>query len=100
MSGKILEANHYAGRLFGLEVAILRGSHTTNVINLESRKAVRLRLNQMPELKRVQHWEVRYRHRSRQPFDAMLTVEVISDSKGEGQALRWLVRDITDFKNA
>lgn len=100
MRGKILEANHYAGRLFGLDVGILRGTHITNVIDPGSRKAVRLRINQMPELKRVQHWEVRCRHRAHQPFDAMLTVEVISDSKGEGQALRWLVRDITDFKKA
>jgi PAS domain S-box-containing protein len=100
MSGKILEANYYAGRLFGLDVQILRGTHITNVIDPELRRAVRLRINQMPELRRVQHWEVRCQYRSSQLFDAMLTVEVISDSKGDGQALRWLIRDITDLKKA
>lgn len=48
----------------------------------------------------VESWEVRVQPRQSPPFDAVLTVAVVSKVAGQVTGLRWLLRDITKHKQA
>jgi len=100
MRGKILEANRAATSLFGIEWSFLRGKPLPTYIAAESRRDFRLRLEMAAELGENQEWEVRIQPRHRVPFDAAVTTALIRGADGEPLGLRWIIRDITDRKQA
>ncbi|HEY9860011.1 MAG TPA: ATP-binding protein, partial [Candidatus Obscuribacterales bacterium] len=67
----------------------------------ESRRGFRSVVNQLPQISRVQEWEVQLRSRGDKLFNAALTVEVARcQLTNQTITLRWLVRDITTRKQA
>jgi diguanylate cyclase (GGDEF)-like protein len=66
----------------------------------EVRRAFFSKLNQLGCIDRVQEWEMRLHPRSSEPFNAAITVTVVRNQEGKPNALRWLLRDITERKQA
>lgn len=96
--GHIQEANQYAAALLGREREFLIGKPIFNLIAQEDRPAARRKVNQMVTLKRVEHWEVQCQVPKGRSFEAMLTVQTMTNVAGQPEALRWLIRDITALK--
>jgi PAS domain S-box-containing protein len=99
--GIIQEANQAAARLLNLERVYLIGKPFFTFVPEEFRCGFRSVVNQLPQIRRVQEWEVQLRGRGGKMFNAALTVEVgHCQSTGKAMTLRWLVRDITTRKQA
>ncbi len=99
--GVIQEANQAAARLLNIERNYLIGKPFATFVPEESRRGFRSVVNQLPQISRVQEWEVQLRSRGDKLFNAALTVEVARcQLTSQPITLRWLVRDITTRKQA
>ena len=99
--GVIQEANQAAARLLNIERNYLIGKPFATFVPEESRRGFRSVVNQLPQISRVQEWEVQLRSRGDKLFNAALTVEVARcQLTNQTITLRWLVRDITTRKQA
>lgn len=98
--GRIQEVNRAAVTLFNIPKQYLIGKLLITLVPEESRQSFRSLLNQIPTLQRVQEWEMRFRSKPSDRFEAAITVEVVRDAEGRMISLRWLLRDITARKQA
>ncbi|MBD2097309.1 PAS domain S-box protein [Trichocoleus sp. FACHB-591] len=99
--GVVQEANQAAARLLNIDPMYLVGKPIASFVPEEARRGFRSVVNQLPQISRVQEWEVQLQGWRADRFDAALTVEAARcPSDGKAIALRWLVRDITSRKQA
>ncbi len=107
--GVIREANQAAVRMLNLGQHFRTGNPLSNfVVEEEARRAFRTQLNHLLQAEvftTAQEWHIRLQPRSLegtapQAFEAALTVAPIRGAGGEAIALRWLLRDITERKQA
>ncbi|MEP0871875.1 ATP-binding protein [Trichocoleus desertorum AS-A10] len=99
--GVVQEANQAAARLLNIDPMYLVGKPIASFVPEEARRGFRSVVNQLPQISRVQEWEVQLQGWRSDRFDAALTVEAARcPSDGKAIALRWLVRDITSRKQA
>ncbi|MBD2120358.1 ATP-binding protein [Trichocoleus sp. FACHB-262] len=99
--GVVQEANQAAARLLNIDPMYLVGKPIATFVPEEARRGFRSVVNQLPQISRVQEWEVQLQGWRSDRFDAALTVEAARcPSDGKAIALRWLVRDITSRKQA
>lgn len=98
--GTVREANQAIATLLKIRVDRLMGKPITNFVLEENRRAFRTILNELPMLNRIQEWEVKLRNREEAILDVAITVETVRDDREKVVSLRWIIRDITDRKNA
>lgn len=101
LCGTVQEANQVAARLLNIDPKYLVGKPLASFIPEDFRRGFRSVVNQLPQISRVQEWEVQIKGWTGGVFNAALTVEVARCSvDNKAIALRWLVRDITARKQA
>ena len=99
--GVIQEANRVVAQLLNIKRSYLIGKPLVTFVPEEFRRGFRSVVGQLPQISRVQEWEVQLEGRGGKFFNAALTVEVWRcHSTGQAIALRWLIRDITARKQA
>lgn len=95
--GKILEANRAAATLLGVPQTRLVSKPLAVFIAESDRDTFRRQINR---LEAVQNWEVCLQSRSRPPFYAVLAMTCMKTPQGQPVGLRWLLRDISERKQA
>ena len=99
-TGIVQEANRAASALLGVRQDFIVGKPLATFVADGDRRAFRTRLTQLRDEERVQAWEVRLQPKDCPPIHAAITVAAERDLSGELAGLRWLIRDITDRKQA
>ncbi len=100
-NGKILEVNTAAAKLFNLEPASLLNKLMINFIPLTARSSFRSQLNQLFQYNWIQEWETRLQPHQHHPIDVKMAVAPVSYlESSQPRHCRWLVRDITESKQA
>jgi PAS domain S-box-containing protein len=99
-AGIITEANRAAAALLATSQHRLMGKPLAIFVAKEERYPFRTRLAELPQLVRVQSWEVRLKPQRGGPFEAALDVASFRTSQDTPVGLRWLLRDITVHKRA
>jgi len=99
--GVIREANRAAMSLLGVHQEFLVGKPLVVFVAEEAREAYHKRLTQMRrDATPAQDWQVILQTREGEPFPASLTVAPVRDVGGRMVGLGWLVRDISQRKEA
>jgi PAS domain S-box-containing protein len=99
-TGIVQEANRAASALLGVRQDFIVGKPLATFVARGDRRAFRTRLTQLRDEERVQAWEVRLQPKDCAPIHAAITVAAVRDLLGKPAGLRWLIRDITDRKQA
>jgi PAS domain S-box-containing protein len=99
-AGTIREANRAAAKLLNIAPEHLPGKPLPVFVPTAERRAFRSLLTRLRRAERVPEWEVRLRPRRAAPIDAAVTVTAVRDRRGELAALRWLLRDVSERKQA
>jgi PAS domain S-box-containing protein len=100
-NGKILEANSAAAKLFNLESEFLLNKLIIHFIPLPARSTFRSKLTQLFQYNWIQEWETRLQPHQYQAIDVKMSVAPVSQLEdGQLRHYRWLVRDITESKQA
>ena len=99
MQGIILDANRSATSLFDVSRSLLIGKPLAIFVKSQEHLTFRTRLAEMKEETAVQieNWELMLSGK-RKTFPVSITVGKVTDSRGETDELRWLLRDITKHK--
>lgn len=98
--GTVQEANRSAARLLNIAQHHLIGKPLVSFVPEEQRRSFRALLHQLPRINRIQEWEIQLCRREKIQFDVALTVETMRDNQEQAIAFHWLVRDITERKQA
>ena len=99
--GVIREANRAAATLLRVPQEFLVGKPLAVFVAEEAREAFHKRLTQMQrDATPAQDWQVSLQSREGELFPASLTVAPVRDTTGRLTGLRWLVRDISERKEA
>lgn len=98
--GVIQVANEAAARLLGIPDRFLIGKPLANYVSDEERKSFRAKINSIRTSDRVVEIEARMQSREGERMDAAIRVAPVRSSKGELTGLRWLVRNVTERKQA
>jgi len=98
--GIIREANHTTATLLKVSQNYLIDKPIVNFVALPDRPAFRSYLTQICECTKVKELVVRMQKRDGELLDAAMTVGVVRNQQGKPIALRWLIRDITERKQA
>ncbi len=101
VSGTVREANQMAYRLFSAPAEYLEGKPLVAFTASEDRRSFRRHLNQLPRSDIVVEWETRmYAYRKARSFYAAVRVTLVRDRWGSPKRLHWLVRDVTERRQA
>ncbi|HEY9845684.1 MAG TPA: PAS domain S-box protein, partial [Candidatus Caenarcaniphilales bacterium] len=102
LEGMVLEANQAAGQMLNLSQQLLVGKPLATFIAKEARWAFRSQLTQLKsgQLDRLQELDFPLQPRKGRPFDVAITATIACNREGKAVALRWLLRDITERKQA
>lgn len=104
MIGIIQEVNQAATTQLSFDASNLLGQPLFNVIASQDLEAFRERLSQLADQRSEQQavytWEMHLQTRQHHVFPAELTVGCVYDSTGNVSSVRWLIRDITERKQA
>lgn len=96
--GMIQEANTAMATLVGKPSESLVGKPLAVCVVQEDRSAFRTRLSELDGATAVQRWEIRLQPRHGDPIWAAVTVSPVRGRAGRLNGLRWMLRDINDFK--
>ena len=102
LSGRIQEANIAAAVILHTEQDFLVNRPLSLFIQDEDRTRFEDQLVQLQSgaIERVRNWQTTITPSTGRPFPAALTVAVMRNKEKTPIGLRWLVRDISDFKRA
>ncbi|MEC4816362.1 MAG: ATP-binding protein [Scytonema sp. PMC 1069.18] len=100
VEGKILEANQAAATLLNISKNFLIGKPVVNFIPEEDRRDFRSQLLRLGDIERIQEWEIRLQPRNARRIHASLSITTVHDRESKTIGWRWLVRDISDRKQA
>jgi PAS domain S-box-containing protein len=100
MEGIIADANHAATVLLNLHREFLIGKPLQVFVPEHGRRSLRQRLLTLRETTEVQEWELFLRPRQCDPVEVHARVGVIHDQFGARNGLRWLLRDVTQRRQA
>jgi two-component system, OmpR family, sensor histidine kinase VicK len=98
--GTIQEVNRAAADLFTFSQRFLVGKSLVSFVHDSERLTFTSQLAIASKENRVREWEVRLQPRKRWYVDVSLKVAPVRDKEGKLVGLRWLLRDITDYKQA
>ena len=94
-AGTVQEANRNAIAMLNWSLKALRGKPLNTVVATEDRARVDEGLALLGKAGGIQHMKWRMRPRKLPMFDADLTASVMRDAGGRANAIRWLVRNVT-----
>jgi len=102
LEGIILKANHAAAQLLNLSQQRIAGKPLATFVVESSRQTLRSQLAQLKlgQLTRLLEWELPLQPRQGMPLDVAITVTTAYNRQGRPDTLRWLLRDITERKQA
>ncbi|NEQ28215.1 MAG: PAS domain S-box protein, partial [Microcoleus sp. SIO2G3] len=98
--GKILEANRAAATLLNIEQSLLPGKLLVSFIPPQERRTFRNKLLQMHRSEWVQEWTLSLQSRHGEALEAAVHVSVVREVLDQSVTIRWIVRDITERKQA
>ncbi|MCT7954056.1 PAS domain-containing sensor histidine kinase [Laspinema palackyanum] len=98
--GVIEEANAAAEQLFNVRRPFLIDKPLAVFVILEERSAFRSQLEQLRTVGPLTEWEVQMLPRDRESFPAAISVSPVQDIPGNPIGFRWLIRNISDLKEA
>ena len=104
--GIIRESNQAVSSLLNIEPPWLIGKPLATFVNRKDLTLFRSRLNHLKQASpspvdhTIREWEVSLQPRNAAPFEAALTVAPVFNPQAELIALRWMIRDITQQKQA
>ncbi|HWP41911.1 MAG TPA: PAS domain-containing protein, partial [Blastocatellia bacterium] len=98
--GRIIEANRAACSLLRVRPQFIVGKQLASYIYDQDLRAFRSELNDLAGASDVREIELRISPRKGGPVDASLRIGPVRDAGGQIVALRWLIRDITERKQA
>ncbi|MFQ4144264.1 PAS domain S-box protein [Chlorogloeopsis sp. ULAP02] len=98
--GIIQEANHAFTTSLSVDLKFLVGKPLAIFVPADDLLAFRTKLNKLSLLQEKQTWELRLQPRNGEPFPVEITVAPVRGFSEELIALRWLLRDITERKQA
>jgi PAS domain S-box-containing protein len=99
-TGIIQEANHAIAAYLSVDLKFLAGKPLASFISVGERRAFRTQLNQLLSLQQKQTWELKLQPINGEPFPVEITVAPVCGSSNQLISLRWLIRDITERKQA
>jgi PAS domain S-box-containing protein len=91
--GIIREANHAAAVLFNVSPLRLLGKPIAVFVVESDRQTFRQQLQTLPQVQRIEDWQVEMQPRERQAFAAALTV---CSRQNRQRELLWIIRDVTE----
>jgi two-component system sporulation sensor kinase A len=102
LEGIVQEANHVAAALLGTDKAALVGEPLDHYLSPADRPSYHNYLAQLGRDGPVEtlQWETSWEPHDGEPFHAHLSVAVGRDPDGKRESLRWLIRDVTEHKQA
>jgi PAS domain S-box-containing protein len=102
LSGTVQEANRAAARLLGVETQFLAGKPLRTYVARGDRAAFHERMETLRENGSggVLRWEMRMQPRGGEPYPAEVGVAPARDTEGQVAGLRWLLRDVSERKQA
>jgi PAS domain S-box-containing protein len=98
--GVIEEANAAAEQLFNVRRPFLINKPLAVFVIREERSEFRTHIEQLRTQGTLTEWEVQMLPCEQDPFPAGISVSMICDSYGNSTGFRWLIRNITDLKEA
>jgi diguanylate cyclase (GGDEF)-like protein/PAS domain S-box-containing protein len=98
--GVILEANCAAENLFNLHREHLLGKPLIVFVTELDRAHFHTQLNQLAVSQFVTDWEVSLKSRENGLFPTSISISTMEDLEGNWVGLRWLIRDISESKQA
>ncbi len=98
--GVIEEANAAAEQLFNVHRPFLIHKPLAVFVVVEERSAFRSQLEQLKTVGPLTEWEVQMLPRDRESFPAAISVSSVQDIHGNSSGFRWLIRNISDLKQA
>jgi PAS domain S-box-containing protein len=98
--GTIREANEATARMLNVLPESLSGKAFVHFVVEPEHHNFRTLLRRLQSVDRVHDWEVRLKPRGAPPFVAAVTGGAVRGTGGESLTLRWMVRDITERKQA
>lgn len=99
-AGIIEEANHAAAALLGLPAEELVGKPLAVLVDRDDRRDLRAVINGLCAEQPSRRWEMRVHPRYAPSFWGMITVGAAFGPGNRPRRLRWVVRDISDRKQA
>jgi PAS domain S-box-containing protein len=99
-TGAVREANRAAAELLGIAQGVLLGTPLALFVPDYARRAFRRDTVQLKRMEGPQHWEVPLQKHKGAIFVAAITVVPIRDWSGRAAGLRWMLRDVTEQKQA
>jgi PAS domain S-box-containing protein len=102
LTGVVEEANIAAAVLLHSERDLMAGKRLALYLTEDDqdRFAAHLLQLQSGSVHRIRDWQTTIKPQSGRPFPAALTVGVVRSKEGKPAGLRWLLRDISNFKRA
>ncbi|MBC7968818.1 MAG: PAS domain-containing sensor histidine kinase [Verrucomicrobia bacterium] len=100
VNGVIQEANHSAASLFGMLQAFLVNKPLVILVADADRRAFRTYFSRLEAAPQQRNWDFRFKSRQGGVFPAVITTSAMRTAQGELTGWRWLVRDITELKQA
>lgn len=96
--GTIREANHAAAKLLNVSLPFLVNKPLITFVDLESRVAFRNALLRLGETNQEQEWESRLCLRDGTFLEVSFKAVVAESYHGQGNPIRWMIRDVTAQK--
>jgi PAS domain S-box-containing protein len=102
IEGIVLEANRAAAQMLNINQKYLIRKPLANFIDEEGRREFREKISQLrrTSIESPEEMEVSMRPRNGEALEVAMTVAAVFDQDRRPQALRWLLRDITQRKRA
>lgn len=100
MEGVIEDGNHAATVLLNLHREFLIGKPLMVFLPEDGRRAFRQRLRMLRETTEVHEWDLHLKPRHCNPVEVHVRVGVIYNTQGARNGLRWLLRDVTQRRQA
>jgi PAS domain S-box-containing protein len=99
-AGTIQEANRAVATLLSVPQDFLVGKPLVGFVTDKDRTPFHVQLTRLTGLQRFEDWEVYLQPREGKPFPAAITTSIIHNQVRKPVGLRWLIRDITERKQA
>ncbi len=101
LQGTIQSANLAAAKLLNIgRAAFAMGKPLTIFVAQPDRRKFLNRLEELTRSKQVQDWELLLQPRDREAFPVSIAVSLVENSLNQSLELWWMIRDITDRKQA
>lgn len=98
--GTIQEANRAAATLLNIPQQFLVGKPLSHYIAPSERSVFCRQINRLPQIEQKREWDTHLQPRQQVTIPVAVTVTAIQESEGTTVGWRWLLRDISDRKQA